>query len=114
MVSANFHALFLRFCVIFLVCANHLAFRTYVGAAMRLCIELGLHRKPRRNIPSVEGEMNKRRFWTAYFLDRDISIALGRPPSISDHDIDADVGYPCLMLFYPCCPSSNYCSCLSM
>lgn len=64
---------------------------TYVGAAMRLCIELGLHRRPRRQLVSVEGEMNKRRFWTTYFLDRDISIAIGRPPSLSDHDIDADL-----------------------
>ncbi|KAH9897468.1 fungal-specific transcription factor domain-containing protein [Xylariomycetidae sp. FL2044] len=65
---------------------------TYVGAAMRLCIELGLHRRgPRRQSPSLQGEMNKRRFWTAYFLDRDISIAIGRPPSLSDHDIDAEL-----------------------
>lgn len=63
---------------------------TYVGAAMRLCIELGLHRRQRRQQPSLEGEMNKRRFWATYFLDRDISIAIGRPPSLSDHDIDAD------------------------
>lgn len=62
---------------------------TYVGAAMRLCIELGLHRRQRRQQQTVEGEMNKRRFWTTYFLDRDISIAIGRPPSLSDHDIDA-------------------------
>ncbi|KAF3016104.1 hypothetical protein E8E14_002041 [Neopestalotiopsis sp. 37M] len=63
---------------------------TYVGAAMRLCIELGLHRRQRRQQPSLEGEMNKRRFWATYFLDRDISIAIGRPPSLSDHDIDAE------------------------
>lgn len=64
---------------------------TYVGAAMRLCIELGLHRRQRRRQLTVDGEMNKRRFWTTYFLDRDISIAIGRPPSVSDHDIDADM-----------------------
>ncbi|ORY66068.1 fungal-specific transcription factor domain-containing protein [Pseudomassariella vexata] len=64
---------------------------TYVGSAMRLCIELGLHRRTRRQMPSVQGEMSKRRFWTAYFLDRDISIAIGRPPGISDHDIDTDL-----------------------
>ncbi|KAK8138556.1 hypothetical protein PG984_001936 [Apiospora sp. TS-2023a] len=64
---------------------------TYVGAAMRLCVELGLHRRPRRQLPSVEAEMNKRRFWTTYFLDRDISFAIGRPPSLSDHDIDAEL-----------------------
>ncbi|KAI2618408.1 fungal-specific transcription factor domain-containing protein [Hypoxylon sp. NC1633] len=64
---------------------------TYVGCAMRLCIELGLHRRTRRQQPGIEGEMDKRRFWTAYFLDRDICIAVGRPPSISDHDIDAEL-----------------------
>ncbi|KAI1465821.1 fungal-specific transcription factor domain-containing protein [Daldinia caldariorum] len=64
---------------------------TYVGAAIRLCIEMGLHRRQRRQQPSVEGEMDKRRFWTAYFLDRDISIAVGRPPSISDRDIDVEL-----------------------
>ncbi|KAI0482554.1 fungal-specific transcription factor domain-containing protein [Xylariaceae sp. FL0804] len=66
---------------------------TYVGAAMRICIELGLHRRPRRPQLDVDGEMTKRRFWTAYFLDRDISIAVGRPPSISDHDIDTDLPF---------------------
>ncbi|KAI1496216.1 fungal-specific transcription factor domain-containing protein [Biscogniauxia marginata] len=66
---------------------------TYVGAAMKICIELGLHRRPRRPNLTVEGEMNKRRFWTAYFLDRDISIAVGRPPGISDHDIDAELPF---------------------
>ncbi|OTB07662.1 hypothetical protein M426DRAFT_242186 [Hypoxylon sp. CI-4A] len=64
---------------------------TYVGAAMRLCIELGLHRRQRRQQLTIESEMDKRRFWTAYFLDRDISISVGRPPSISDHDIDAEL-----------------------
>ncbi|KAH8204367.1 hypothetical protein TruAng_001418 [Truncatella angustata] len=64
---------------------------TYVGAAMRLCIELGLHRRQRRIQPGIELEMSKRRFWTTYFLDRDISIAIGRPPSLSDHDIDAEM-----------------------
>lgn len=66
---------------------------TYVGAAMRLCVELGLHRRPRRPNLTMMGEMNKRRFWTAYFLDRDISFAIGRPPSISDHDIDTELPF---------------------
>ncbi|KAI1758781.1 fungal-specific transcription factor domain-containing protein [Hypoxylon sp. FL1150] len=64
---------------------------TYIGAAMRLCVELGLHRRPRRKRPSVDSELDKRRFWTAYNLDGDISIALGRPPTISDRDIDAEL-----------------------
>jgi hypothetical protein len=37
----------------------------------------------------MEYEMNKRRFWTAYFLDRDISFAIGTSanlPGVS-HDV---------------------------
>lgn len=64
---------------------------TYIGAAMRLCIELGLHRKQPRAEISLQREVSKRRFWTAYFLDRDVSIAIGRPPGICDHDIDAEM-----------------------
>ncbi|RYP51832.1 hypothetical protein DL768_002908 [Monosporascus sp. mg162] len=66
---------------------------TYIGAAVRLCIELGLHRRPRRPNLTVAGEMTKRRFWTTYFMDRDVSFAIGRPPGISDHDIDAELPF---------------------
>lgn len=52
------------------------------------CIELGLHRDRHEAVPTIQSEMNKRRFWTAYFLERDICIAIGRPFSLSDHDID--------------------------
>jgi hypothetical protein len=64
---------------------------THTGLAMRLCIELGLHRRQKHRVLSIEAEMDKRRFWSCYFLDRDISIALGRPPAISDHDIDVEL-----------------------
>jgi len=53
---------------------------TYVGLAMRLCIDLGLHRraKMRRSakdlmLPLQVLEMRKRVFWTAYCLDRQVS-----------------------------------------
>jgi hypothetical protein len=64
---------------------------TFIGMAIRLCIELGLHRRQRSRQYSLQNELNKRRWWTTYFLDRDISIAIGRPPSISDHDIDIEL-----------------------
>lgn len=64
---------------------------TYIGLAVRLCIELGFHRKHHEQIPTLQNELEKRRFWTAYFLERDICIAIGRPFSLSDHDIDADL-----------------------
>jgi hypothetical protein len=71
---------------------------TYVGLAMRLCIDLGLHRKRGPSHLQINNpraladlEMRKRVFWTAYCLDRQVSIVLGRPFAISDRDIDADV-----------------------
>lgn len=72
----------------------------YVGQAMRLCIELGLHRRTKvRGLPKMRDftlaslEMRKRVFWTAYCVDRQVSIILGRPFAISDRDIDAEVSY---------------------
>ncbi|KAH3956156.1 hypothetical protein HBI68_195890 [Parastagonospora nodorum] len=71
---------------------------TYVGLAMRLCIDLGLHRRTkargslRAPWPNPGAlEMRKRVFWTTYCLDRQVSIVLGRPFSISDRDIDAEL-----------------------
>jgi len=64
---------------------------TFVGIAMRLCIELGLHRKKRQPYPTLKSELEKRLFWACYYSDRELSIALGRPPSISDHDIDVEL-----------------------
>jgi hypothetical protein len=65
---------------------------TYIGLAMRTCIDLGLHRRtPHKRYSILESEMRKRIFWTAYCLDRQISIILGRPFAISDRDIDVEL-----------------------
>ncbi|KAK7918220.1 transcriptional regulatory protein [Apiospora marii] len=63
---------------------------TYIGLAMRQCIDLGLHRKPRRAKSFFDHEMKKRVFWTTYCLDRQLSISTGRPFAISDRDIDVE------------------------
>jgi hypothetical protein len=63
---------------------------TFFGLAMTMCIELGLHRKRRSSRVSLESERNKRLFWSCYAYDRELAIVMGRPPSISDHDIDVD------------------------
>ena len=63
----------------------------YIGLAMRLCIDVGLHRKPRKFNSPLEYELRKRVFWTCYCIDRHVSISLGRPFAISDRDFDADV-----------------------
>ncbi|CAK7232464.1 hypothetical protein SBRCBS47491_008280 [Sporothrix bragantina] len=62
---------------------------TYVGLAMRIAIDLGLHRRTAAmSRPSLDNELKKRLFWSCYNLDRQVSITLGRPFTISDRDID--------------------------
>ena len=58
---------------------------------MRLCIELGFHRRKRLSSSSVKVEREKRLFWACYYLDRELSASLGRPTSIADHDIDVEL-----------------------
>jgi hypothetical protein len=66
-----------------------------LGLAMRVCTELGLHRKVHygraNQLDPYRMEISKRNFWTAYQLDRSLCITLGRPFAIAEHDIDADV-----------------------
>ncbi|OQU98977.1 Fungal specific transcription factor domain-containing protein [Cladophialophora immunda] len=70
------------------------------GAAMRYCLDLGLHREPMPE-PLEErtaASLNLRRsiFWMAYCMDRAICSALQRPLSIPDPAITT--GYPVLGL----------------
>ena len=62
-----------------------------VGLAVRICMSLGLHRKPAIPQMSLAYEIKKRVFWSCYCLDRQVSILLGRPFAIADRDIDAEV-----------------------
>ena len=61
------------------------------GAAMRSCLELGLHREPSDTLSLDELTLDLRRriFWSAYGFDRSICSALQRPLSIPDQTIDA-------------------------
>ncbi|RFU30449.1 hypothetical protein B7463_g5885, partial [Scytalidium lignicola] len=63
-----------------------------IGRAIRLGQDVGLHRSPERlRLPSEE--RNKRRFiwWCLYILERQLSIALGRPLAIDDSDCDVEL-----------------------
>jgi hypothetical protein len=62
--------------------------------AVRTSVELGLHRNVRdlaETQPHVD-QVRKRLFWSALILERKVAITLGRPFSLSDDDIDAQVG----------------------
>jgi hypothetical protein len=59
------------------------------GFAMRLCVELGLHRS-RSNKP-YQTEIRKRLFWSTYCFDRLICLSSGRPFNLVDKDIDVEL-----------------------
>jgi Fungal specific transcription factor domain len=63
----------------------------FARLAMTPCIELGLHRRPNYRERTIKYELGKRLFWSCYYLDREVSMALGRPPAISDSDIDVEL-----------------------
>jgi hypothetical protein len=50
---------------------------TLAGLAVRNCIELGLHRKSPAGKITMERELDVRLFWSCYYLDREMSVALG-------------------------------------
>ncbi|KAI1619318.1 fungal-specific transcription factor domain-containing protein [Exophiala viscosa] len=65
------------------------------GIIMRLCVELGYHRKAAKitgNYDPLVLELQKRFFWCAYSFDRLVSMIARRPFSI--HDLDIDVELP--------------------
>ncbi|PLB47082.1 C6 transcription factor [Aspergillus steynii IBT 23096] len=77
-----------------------------VGLAMRTAIDLGLHRKANEtSLDPITAQMRRRLFWTVYYLERVVSMSLGRPFSIADRhidlplpmDVDDDVRDPALL-----------------
>ncbi|KAE9371651.1 hypothetical protein N431DRAFT_410583 [Stipitochalara longipes BDJ] len=66
----------------------------YIGLAMRIAIDMGLHRhNAAMERIGFDVEMRKRLFWSCYTMDRQVSIPLGRPFSISDRDIDVQLPF---------------------
>ncbi|KAL4918140.1 fungal-specific transcription factor domain-containing protein [Aspergillus aurantiobrunneus] len=77
-----------------------------IGLAMRTAIDLGLHRKANEiNLDPITAQLRRRLFWTVYYLERVVSVSLGRPFSIADRhidlplpiDVDDDVRDPALL-----------------
>ncbi|KAH8705919.1 fungal-specific transcription factor domain-containing protein [Talaromyces proteolyticus] len=63
-----------------------------IGLAVRCAVEMGLHRNFRgqqgKNHSLYSIEVRRRTFWSAYILDRAVSLTLGRPFALAEHDID--------------------------
>ncbi|BFZ55086.1 hypothetical protein PYCC9005_002125 [Savitreella phatthalungensis] len=73
------------------------------GLAMRICVELSLHREQnnRSQLTLLDRELRKRIFWSCYSLDRFVSLVLGRPCAIVDENVScelpADVNDDCIL-----------------
>lgn len=77
-----------------------------VGIALRLAIELGLHRDPpREDLDALTLDTMRRVFWVAYSMDRSVAIALTMPLGIPDGAITAKVSTNASN-FPPSCVSS--------
>lgn len=64
-----------------------------VGVGVRIAIGIGLHTAPSpavQRLPLDVQEYRKRLFFSLYMMDRVVSVSLGRPFGIQDHDIEID------------------------
>lgn len=65
------------------------------GTVSHLVLAIGLNRNKRPDSTSesstIEIECRRRTFWCAYTLDTFLSVALGRPRSLHDDDIDTEL-----------------------
>ncbi len=66
------------------------------GTTVHLIMALGLHRRKHSRAADVPGayieiECQKRVFWSAYIVDRYLSVILGRPRTLNDEDIDQEL-----------------------
>lgn len=73
---------------------------TYFGLALKLAIQNGMHRRYHgEGLSPRMIEVRNRVFWTAFTIEKRISILHGRPSSLSDPDVDGPlpVDFPGLM-----------------
>ncbi|KAH8803571.1 fungal-specific transcription factor domain-containing protein [Xylogone sp. PMI_703] len=63
------------------------------GLAIRISQAIGLHRRSPRDIDLTEAEIHLRSqlWWSAFCLDAELSLALGRPTALPDSDHDAEL-----------------------
>lgn len=59
------------------------------------CVNLGYHRNSKQlglSASSLQKELQKRTFWSAYAMECSAAVMLGRPLSLRFQEIDAEVG----------------------
>ncbi|PYI16218.1 hypothetical protein BO99DRAFT_366519 [Aspergillus violaceofuscus CBS 115571] len=72
--------------------ASHSSVWYTIGLAMRICVDLGLHRESQyRAMRPHDAQLRRRLFWSVYLVERYVCWSLGRPFSIAETEIDANV-----------------------
>lgn len=65
---------------------------TYLGLGIKMAIQNGMHRKYAGNdLDTWTIETRNRLWWTAYTVERRVSVLHGRPASISATEVDAEL-----------------------
>ncbi|KAJ7146437.1 fungal-specific transcription factor domain-containing protein [Mycena epipterygia] len=64
---------------------------TLVGVGVRMCYDVGAHRRIRSHGDTIESESYKRIFWLLLCSDTIMSSLLGRPRSAPMHELDIDL-----------------------
>lgn len=65
---------------------------TMLGGVIKQAQILGLHVDPSRldpDIPSVDGEVRRRIWWTIMWFDASLAMAFGWPPAVTSSECDA-------------------------
>lgn len=76
-------------------CDNEARSWRVIGLTVRLCIELGLHKKETYDaLPEDERNSVVKLFWAIYCLDRRWSFGTGMPFALQDSDIDSNLPKP--------------------
>lgn len=74
-----------------------------MGQVVRLCLELGLHR--RDVVEQIKDEEERKlainTFWSAYVLDRRWAFSAGLPYVVPDEEIDPDLPSPVSGIIIP-------------
>ncbi|GAN08545.1 conserved hypothetical protein [Mucor ambiguus] len=64
----------------------------YIGLAIRMAEDLGLHKKDHTSLDLKQRETNKRLWWSVYWLDLCAALESNRPTTVDDKD--CDIEYP--------------------
>ncbi|KAL3417084.1 fungal specific transcription factor domain-containing protein [Phlyctema vagabunda] len=78
--------------LLFLGTPNQGPVSLFISSAIKLAQGMGLHRSYRQStLQASEIEHRKRIFWSAYAIDKDLSLTTGQPPTQNDDDMDAEL-----------------------